>query len=239
VKAFIGIDQSKKSTALHALDLDGETINYTLITPPIELDSENLICYQWDAIKEFIEDIQCSHEVVGIVLEGAAFAAMGASNDLLWGIQWYVRTRILVEFDMVVGIITAASWRSSILTRVELQWFKAHHGGKIGLKHAAVSKLPPELRNELERYVYQERNRINLTKGKKADSRSEVYKDALFDLTDSWGLAWHRICLHHKGHRAVPIAVKKVKRRKKATPVFVEAPVIKKPLVRRSECNSQ
>jgi hypothetical protein len=234
MRAVIGIDQSKKSTALHALDRHGETISYTLITPPIELIGENLICYQWDAIHEFISDIKSTHAIIGIAIEGAAFTMIGQANDLLWGIQWYVRTRILVEFDIEATILTAATWRSSILTRQELQSFKADYEGKIGLKHAAVSKLPIALRDELENYVYLERNRINLTKGKKDGSRSELYKEALYDLTDSWGLAKHLLYLHDNPHK-VKAPVKKVKKRRKKISRPEEAPVIKTILVRRTK----
>ena len=232
MEAIVGIDQSKKSTALHALDLHGETLNYLLITPPIELDKEDLICYQWDAIREFLLDIQETHKVIAVAIEGAAFATMGQANDMLWGIQWYVRTRILLEFDITADILTAATWRSSILTRKEIQNFKADYEGKIGLKHAAMSKLPPALRTELENYVYQERNRINMAKGKKDGSRSEAYNDALYDLTDSWGLANHRLFLHHNPDK-VFVPVKKPKKRKKQVPVPKEAPTIRATLQRR------
>lgn len=205
----IGIDQSKRSTAVVALE-DDKLVDFMLVTPPSNYDTERLINYQWSLIEQFIDNMYKLDCDVAIALEGAAFAAGGASSDLLWGIQWYIRTRIFVQYPMSpIGIITPATWRSKVLPIVEQREFKSKFGGKIGLKHGVVSKLPEFIREKFDKYL--ERNKFTIleSKGREADGRSEKYKEGLFDLADAWGIATHRTLLSKGTKKAVIIKTEK------------------------------
>lgn len=203
---IIGIDQSKRSTAAVALNLDGSLKNAVLITPPKEIDKEDLIIYQWTILHNFLKFMQPT----AIALEGAAFAAGGSSTDLLWGIQWFIRTSIKMEFPSVpIGIITPASWRASVVPIEEQRKFKLDYGGKIGLKHAVVSKLPKDVLNHFLEYVEKERRSILLSKGIKPEGRSNAHKEALFDLADAWGIAHHRYLISKDFKKHDKVKIKK------------------------------
>lgn len=191
---IISIDQSKRSTAAMAFDSrTGLLIDFILITPPKDIDQEHLINYQWNYLQNFID--ATGYKLKAVALEGAAFAAVGASNDLLWGIQWYIRTRFLVEYEVPVGILTAATWRSTLVPIKEQRAFKAQYGGKIGLKHAVVSKLPEDVKKRFDDYLELNKDRINTAKGFPSGSRSNEYKKSLWDLSDAWGVGKHRLTL--------------------------------------------
>lgn len=197
--SIIGIDQSKRSTAIVALDDNGELMDFALVTPPLEYDKEILINYQWEIISCFMT----AHKPTAIALEGAAFAAGGASSDLLWGIQWYIRTRTFVEFpDVPIGIITPASWRASIVHAKEQKEFKQRYGGKIGLKHAVISKLPQNVRSAMNNYLDMHKHRLQAAKGYVAGGTSKEYLTGLHDLADAWGVARHRWLLSQTGGKA-------------------------------------
>jgi hypothetical protein len=197
---FIGIDQSKRSTAIVAMTRYYKMIDFELINP-IYQDKEELIIYQWNNIKAFIERVKLIAPygcISGIALEGAAFTAVGQACDLLWGIQWYIRTRLIVEYPEVpVGILSPATWRSSLLTRKEQQEWKAKYG-KIGLKHGVISKLPENDKQKFDDYIELHRERLLELKGFKPDSISKKYKECIFDLGDAWGIANHRVILASK-----------------------------------------
>jgi hypothetical protein len=213
----IGIDQSKRSTAVTALDEYGDLFGFCLINPPLYYDGEKLINYQWEKLSSFLDSMP-NDEIV-IALEGAAFAAGGASSDLLWGIQWYIRTRIHVEFPGVpIGIITPATWRSKILPASEQREWKAKCGGKIGLKHGVVAVTPEYIRLRFEAYLEGIKAIILVAKGKEPDSRSKVYKECLFDLCDSWGIAQHRLSLTKKTAKFVPAPAPKMSNIKRRFP---------------------
>lgn len=210
----IGIDQSKRSTAAVALK-DGTLVGGLLVTPPISYDKEILIDYQWEEISKFLRDMKetFNREDIAIALEGAAFQAGGSSSDLLWGIQWYIRTRILVEFPNIpIGIITPASWRKSIVPIEEQRKAKLDYGGKIGLKHAVLEKLPLSVRGMFEELIENRRDNILISKGLQPSGRSNEYKKAIFDLADAWGIAKHRYLLEGK-----PVKVPKTPDKKMST----------------------
>lgn len=209
---YIGIDQSKRSTAIVCLDDEGEMVDFHLVTPPFNLDKEELIHYQWTTLSKFISE-QLSYDQVCFALEGAAFAAGGSASDLLWGIQWYIRTRIHVEYPgYLIGIITPATWRSSILATDEQRRFKEQYGGKIGLKHAVVSKLPQDTHEKLISYIRDNIQYINISKGYKPDANRKDAWDALFDLADAWGIARHRFMLSKGWTKPVKEKKPKVKK---------------------------
>jgi hypothetical protein len=167
------------------------------------MDGEDLIHYQWNEIKTFIDKQMKGNKLVGIALGGAAFSAKGSSNDLLWAIQWYIRTRFMVEFpDIPVGIINVSTWRSHILTKEEQREWKAEYpkNTKLALKLATVKKLPEDLQFRFSKYLDENRDRINAAKNKdwKPGSKSNEYLKGLFDLADSWGIAKHRASLIKK-----------------------------------------
>lgn len=229
---FIGIDQSKRSTAIVCLDGDGELYDFHLVTPPYEMNGEQLIDYQWQTINRFIDENDDGN--LKIALEGAAFAAGGSSSDLLWGIQWYIRTRIFVEYPGTpIGIITPATWRSSILTTQEQSAFKAQYGGKIGLKHAVVSKLPESVLEKFSIHVRDNIKYINVSKGYKPEANRKDSYDAIFDLADAWGIARHRYLLDN-GY-VKPVKAKKPKA-KKQHPLLGVVPKTNKMLQRRKPC---
>jgi hypothetical protein len=214
---IFGIDQSKRSTACVAMDEEGEMIDFVLITPGMHLDKEYLINYQWQKLKAFIESVEqdsASQELV-FALEGAAFKACGASSDLLWGIQWYIRTRILVEFaDAPVGILTPATWRSTLVPAKEQADFKARFG-KIGLKHCVVGALPKEVHDWFLDHLEDNKKELNILKGNKTGTGGK-YLESMFDLADAWGVAKHRVHLltnKAKPKKAAPKKMSALKRR--------------------------
>jgi hypothetical protein len=221
----IGIDQSKRSTALCAI-LDGtKVLDCMLVTPPSDYDTEMLINFQWSLIGPFIQNLCKLPEAVNgiaIALEGAAFSAGGSSSDLLWGIQWYIRTRIFVEFpDIPIGIITPATWRSSIVPITEQREFKSKFGGKIGLKHAVVSKLPSAVTTMFDNYIDQAKYRILESKGLKPDGRSNKHLEGMFDLADAYGIAYHRYLISTGVRKAVKVKseTKKISTLKRSFPI--------------------
>jgi len=202
---IVGVDQSKRSTGVVVLDNNGNMVGFKLITPPIEIDNEILIDYQWAKIRELFESVGSNH-IDGVALEGAAFHALGKANDLLWGIQWYVRTRLKVEYpDISIGIINVATWRSTLLTKIEQKEWKIKYGGKIGLKHAIVSKLPPDVRIIFENYLINHKEEINAVKVKdwKPGSKSREYEKCIFDLADAYGIAFYRLSLCPKQSKLI------------------------------------
>ncbi len=186
---YIGIDQSKRSTAAVAIGKDGQYLDCLLVTPPLDMDGERLVDHVWSELSAFM----VKHDPYAIALEGAAFAAGGSSSDLLWGIQWYIRTRTFVEFpDVPIGILTPATWRATIVSSKEQNGCKLRHGGKIGLKYAVRSKIPEGVLERMKLYLECEKRRILASKGKIPDGRSNVHLDGLHDLCDAYGIALHR-----------------------------------------------
>jgi hypothetical protein len=189
---YVGIDQSKRSTAAVSLNDDGEMVGFTLISPSMDMDKEELIAYQWYELNNFLS-VQACNSLLAIALEGAAFSAGGSSSDLLWGIQWFLRTSIYINYpEIPIGIITPASWRASIVHIEDQRTYKAMYGGKIGLKHAVKEKLPTSVLTAFVDYLEAYKNSINMAKGKEIGSRSKEYLKSIYDLADAWGIARHR-----------------------------------------------
>ena len=187
---IIGVDQAKRSTGITALNSNGIIVDCILINPGPEYDQEQLIQYQWNHIKEFI-DRQPS--VRAIALESLAFGSDSKGYDLLCGIHWYIRTQLLTEYPhLYTGVITVSQWRSKILPTKLAQECKRNHGGKIGLKIGVLEQMPPTEYDKFEDYVATHKHRLQVAKGAKAGGTSEKYKDYLFDLGDSWGVARYR-----------------------------------------------
>lgn len=188
---ILGIDQSKRSTAITALDMQGNLKDFLLINPPKELDKEDLLLYQWEEIRHFIERQKYYNgfqPIVGAALEGLSFGSVGAAKDLLAGLQWYVRARFVVEYpEIPLGVIPVASWRSKILSKTEQASYKKQYK-KDGLKVGVIEKLPKEVLEKFEDYVKGHEDRIREVKGSQ-------WKDSLYDLGDSWGIAKHRLSL--------------------------------------------
>ena len=191
---IIGIDQSKRSTGITSLNSDGKIVDCILINPGPEYDAEQLVQYQWKHIKEFI-DRQSS--VKAIALESLAFGSENSQGyDLLCGIHWYIRTQLLTEYPhLYTGVITVSQWRSKILPAKLAQECKRNYGGKIGLKMGVLEQMPPTEYDKFEDYVETHKHRLQVAKGAKAGGTSEKYKDYLFDLGDSWGIAKYRLSL--------------------------------------------
>lgn len=201
---ILGLDQSKRSTGVTAINRNGELLDFTLITPPLTIDNEELINYQWEKIDKFVINLMrgCStyFQIDAVAMEGLAFGAKSASIDLLWAIQWYIRTRFLIEYNINVGIITAATWRSTIVPIKEQRQAKLNYGGKIGLKHAVEDNLPQDVHDRFAEYLIKEKDRINAVRvaNWKPGCKSNEYRKAIWDLGDSWGIAQHRLSLFPK-----------------------------------------
>jgi len=198
---IIGIDQSMKSTAVVALNLKGEMVDFGLIIPPSSLNKEETIHYIWEPLYFTIGK---NYGVIkGIAIEGLAFSAFGNTKDLLYGIQWYVRTRLKVEFpEILVGVINVQTWRSCILTREEQRLYKTKYG-KIGLKIGVVEKLPNEIKMQFDKYLELNKDEINACRVKdwKPGCKSKKYLESMYDLADAWGIATHRLKLYNTTHK--------------------------------------
>lgn len=192
----LGIDQSKRSTAITALNSNGEIVDCILINPGPEYDMEQLVQYQWNHIKEFI-DRQPS--VKAIALESLAFGSVSKGYDLLCGIHWYIRTQLLTDYPhLYTGVITATQWRSKILTPKQAQEYKRLHGGKVGLKYGVLDCIPSIEYDKLSDYLESQKERLQEAKGFKAGGTSTKYQECMFDLGDSYGIAKYRLSLMPK-----------------------------------------
>lgn len=192
----IGIDQSKRSTAIISLRNDGSIIDLELINAGAEWDKEYLIQYQWDRISAFINN---QKSVRAIALEGLAFGSNSQGFDLLCGIHWYIRTQLLYDYPTLYGgVIPVTMWRSKILTKDEQKAWKAEYAGnKVGLKHGVLSKIPQNDRHKIDLYLEEHKDRINEARNKdwKPGSKSNKYKECIFDLGDAWGIGMYRLSL--------------------------------------------
>jgi len=176
---IIGIDQSKRSTAVVCMDLAGRLVDFLLINPPKELDGEVLISYQWDLIDSFVSAYQ--KDLKGIALEGLSFNSVGSGKDLLAGIFWAVRLNLYKKFpEIPVGVIPSASWRSAFIDKEKRKKIK-ELGIKDGLKKATVDELPFEVRVRFENYIRE----------------NGIKKEALWDLADAFGIAKYRLSLEN------------------------------------------
>jgi len=185
---YLGIDQSKRSTAAVLLDKKGTLIDYTLINEPD--DEVELIITQWFYLTRFIRENICSHEdIKGALIEGLAFGAVGGSKDFLAGLQWYFRARMRDDYGVFLGTVPVSKWRAVVLDKAEQREAKA--AGKDGLKQAVVNKLPEDVRSAFADYVEACKDRILLAKypQSKPGSRSTRHQEALYDLADAYFIA--------------------------------------------------
>lgn len=170
---FIGIDQSKRSTAVVAIDKKGNLKDFVVIAVK-EYDQEALIAEQWSKLNLFLCPPRPIH---AIAIEGLSFNSVGAGKDLLAGLFWYIRTRLYLEYGNVpVGIIPVLSWRCKVLNKEEQKSIRALKL-KDGLKKAVVAKLPFEVKARFEEYI-----RVNGFK-----------KEAIYDLADAYHLSVYRL----------------------------------------------
>lgn len=170
----VGVDQSKRSTAVVAISDKGYLIDFMLICPAIELDNEELLIYHYDELFFFLDKYDNKEKVLAI--EGLSYGSVSSSKDLLAGLFWYIRTRLKVMYpDMLVGVIPCASWRAKVLSKEERQEISKLKV-KDGLKKATVSKLPFSVRVRFEDYIRQ----------------NSFKKESVYDLCDAYWIAQYR-----------------------------------------------
>lgn len=195
---IIGIDQSKRSTALVSLFPDGSIADLELINPGKDLDGEFLIKYQWDHIHDFLKRHQ---SIRAIALEGLAFGSQDSSYDLLCGIHWHIRTQLFTFYPKIFsGVIAVSSWRSKILSKEEQRMWKANFmGDRVGLKHGVLSKIPENDMRKIDIYMDVNRERINASLGlNNLKGNTKPFQAKKFDIGDAWGIAKYRLSLAPK-----------------------------------------
>lgn len=174
---FVGIDQSKRSTAAVCIDSAGELVDFIVISPPMYLDGVELLVYQWAKLDTFVYNYHKYLE--GIALEGLSFNSVSSDKDLLSGLFWHLRTMLFVEYPSIpVGVCPVLAWRSKVLSKEErkaLSLVKV----KDGLKKAVVGKLPFGVRVKFEEYI-RERG---------------LKKESIWDLADAFFIAQYRLGL--------------------------------------------
>lgn len=170
---YIGIDQSKRSTGVCIVNEAGSLIDYKLIANNV-LDGVELIRFQWEEVKDFIDDVITSHEdIKGALIEGLSFGSVGSGKDFLAGLQWFFRCKFEIEYGVFLGTIPVTMWRSKVLSKEEQK--DAKYKGKDGQKWACVGKLPAQLEEKFVKYV----------------ATCKAKKASLFDLADAYFIAQH------------------------------------------------
>lgn len=168
---FLGIDQSKRSTALVLLNTKGGLKDYLLICPSMTLDGVELIQYQVMLYHDFLlrNELGLQKPEVALI-EGLSFGAVGGAKDILAGLNWAFRYHSLEYFKFFLGVTPVSQWRSKVLSKEEQREAKKV---KDGLKKFVVDKLPYDIRVEFEKYV-----KANVFK-----------KESLYDLADAYWIA--------------------------------------------------
>lgn len=191
---FIGIDQSKRSTAAVMLNPDGSMKDFTLIC--LADEDEELILKQWKDFDYWLQrNLFRGGKVTGALIEGLSFGSVGSGKDFLAGLQWYFRARFKEEYGLFLGTTPVSQWRSKVLTKEEQREAKAQ--GKDGLKKACVAKLPADVKDRFSEYLEQHKDEINAVKVKdwKPGSKSKVYLDSMYDLSDAHHICSYRLSL--------------------------------------------
>jgi len=172
----IGIDQSKRSTAVVTVTDTGSLVAYELICAPKEIDNEELIVYQLDRLLKVVDAaINYENLLPDIFIEGLSFGSVSSSKDILAGLLWYIKTRLYVLYpDIKVTTVPVTSWRAKVIPIEERREIKRLNL-KDGLKKATVAKLPFEVKVILEDYI------INRS----------LKPSSIYDLADAHFLALH------------------------------------------------
>lgn len=169
----VGIDQSKRSTALVLTD-EGKLEDFLLVCPSKELDNEDLILYQWELVYRFI--YKYCEFIDTINLEGLSFNSVSSSKDLLAGLHWSTRANLKHFLGITANIVPVLSWRAKVLSKEERKSI-SELKIKDGLKKAVVDKLPFEVKVRFEDYIRE--------CGFKATS--------LWDLSDAYQLSLYKV----------------------------------------------
>lgn len=183
---FLGIDQSKRSTAAVLLNPDGSLRDFTLIC--LADEDEKLILSQWFVFDNWMDSALGERErVAGALIEGLSFGSVGSGKDFLAGLQWFFRAQFRDCYGLFLGTVPVSMWRSKVLTKEEQREAKA--AGKDGLKKACVAKLPAPVFERFDKYLKE--NEISLRAVKKS-----LWKDCIYDLTDAYWIGQYRLSLH-------------------------------------------
>ena len=181
---FLGVDQSKRSTAAVLLNPDGSMKDFTLIVRAEE--DELLILQQWADFTTWLNPTRNEGDIRGALIEGLSFGSVGSGKDFLAGLQWFFRARFRHTYGLFLGTTPVSQWRSKVLTKEEQR--EAKKEGKDGLRKACVNKLPVEVKERFD--VYLKEHEVELRKVKKS-----LWKDCIYDLSDAHGIAQYRLSL--------------------------------------------
>lgn len=172
-KFYIGIDQSKRSTGLVALDSNGGVIDFVLACSE-ETDNLQLLSYQCELVCAWINALSrnTGKSYGGGLIEGISFGSVGSGKDFLAGLQWSLRLTTMWK-GFPLGTIPVSMWRSPLLSVAARKEAKA--AGANGLKQAVYDKVPEDVRRLFEQYV----------------ARHKFKRKSLWDLSDAYWIAQH------------------------------------------------
>jgi len=172
---FIGIDQSKRSTALVCINDEGALKNFLVIAAPMSVDNEEMLEWQWNEIRFFVRYCETTFgDIKGIAIEGLSFNSSSSGKDLLAGLFWYIRTMLYLQ-GYRVGVIPVLAWRSKVIAKDERKAISALKH-KDGIKKATVAKLPFEVKAQFETYIRDHK----------------LKQQAIYDLCDAYFIAQYR-----------------------------------------------
>ena len=190
--AYINIDLSLRSTGLTAIDEDRRLIDYDVVQSVNDISKQakkykqlpeyngsQLLIYNAQKIVSFIERVNNSYAIDGIVIEGISFGSSSGKGDIISGNWWYVRTEIRKKFPNVpIGSVPVLSWRSKVLNKADKIEAKEKWGRKF-LKEGVVAKLPTEVYEEFCSYI----------------SKNKLKYNSIYDLADSYYMGCYRVSL--------------------------------------------
>lgn len=169
----VGVDQSKRSTAIVCTDKEGNLIDFLLSSPPLPMDNEELLVYITNDFTTLVNKWQLDRGISKVTLEGLSFGSVSSSKDLLAGLLWTLRLTLYKDYPNIpYSVVPVTRWRSKVLpieTRREITKQKT----KNGLKQAVVDVLPYTVKVRFEDYM---RN-------------NKLKREAIFDLADAYWLS--------------------------------------------------
>lgn len=172
---IIGMDLSKRSSALVAISSDGALVEFTLIRPFSDMSDEDILNYVEDMTLFFVSECLAQGSVAGIGVEGLSFNSVGSGKDFLAGIWWTVKRALYNNYEIPVGVIPNQSWFSYVISKEEKRALLLSTE-KDKRKKAVVNKLPFEVKVRFEKYI--------LDNGCK--------KEGIYDLADAFWIAQYR-----------------------------------------------
>jgi hypothetical protein len=183
---IVGGDLSLRSSALVAMDLQYNLLDFELVTPSKDyFNDEDLLNYNAWQMVHFLRRFD-SADIKGIVLENLSFGDQKSREyDMICANFWHTRWQIWNSEDLnhiPLGVVPVESWRAKVLSPAEKKEWKQNEG-KLGLKLGVVSKLPPEVHQRFAAMIT----------GRGLKYKKE--KNPMFDFADAYFLTKYRVGL--------------------------------------------